>query len=260
MSYAMLITFESWVTHLEWYSYAKCHPAAVPHLLVDRSQCTDPFFDLFTPVSFARPLISGLCRPRRRYPERGRIVYLTRVDRRVLRELGRAAPTASGAVYFLVAALQIERTHPSHGAAADTFQPRRYVIEPSSSPYPPNLAHGPYPGASVVRESCITHDMHADPPCPHTPDTSTKEMHRSHYNFYRTRQRTRPVAECRFDDGALVVDPRVAPILMAESWDGRKINQQGLRIDQHIYGKLVQMLSQEMICGSASGRGHGQVP
>ncbi len=230
----ILITFESWVTVDAWFAYAAARPLDVPHVLIDRSQCTDPFFDHFTPAFHARPLISGLCRPRKSYPIGERFIYITRVDRRVLSSLGRAAPTPNGAVYFGVAALRVAAVHPTHAAAAATFGQAPYAVNPSPSAHPPNLAHSPYPGASVECRSCITHDVHADPPRAHTALTATTGMHRAHYNFYRGRQRGLPVAECIFThiDGraARALDPAKAPLLSPSDWAERKMNQRGLRI------------------------------
>lgn len=247
MSFELITTFESWVTRFEWYSYAARHRAAVPHVLVDRSQCTDPFPDQFSPTATARPLLSGLCRPRSSYRVGDRIMYLTRVNRRVLSELGRSPPTESGALYFLVAALRIGVVHPTHRDAAMTFSPGRYAPNPNATPYPPNLAHAAYPGAALARGSCITHDMGADPVRPHTPDTSTTGMHRSHYEFYRKRGQRLPVAECRFERGGRILDPQLAPILSAEWWRGRKMNQRGLRIDELTYNSLLRALRKSTI-------------
>ena len=247
MSYELITTFESWVTRFEWYSYAARHRAAVPHVLVDRSQCTDPFLDQFNPTAIARPLLSGLCRPRSSYQVGGRIVYLTRVDRRVLSELGRSPPTDSGALYFLVAALRIGVVHATHRDAAKTFSSGHYAPDPNPTPYPPNLSHAAYPGGALARGSCITHDVTAASPRAHTPATSTTRMHRFHYEFYRKRGRRFPVAECTFERGGRILDPQLAPILSRECWGGRKMNQRGLRIDELIYNSLLRALRKSTI-------------
>ncbi|WP_231864391.1 hypothetical protein [Sorangium cellulosum] len=156
----------------------------------------------------------------------------------MLASLGRPAPTQGGAVYLGVAALRVTTIYPTHAAAAATFGQARYAANPNLSAHPPNLAHLPYPGASVESRSCITHDVHADPPHAHTPLTATAPMHHAHYKFYRGRQRGLPVAECVFDSvegrAARALDPIKAPLLSSSDWGGRKMNQRGLRIsDRH---------------------------
>src|SRR4051794_24561694 len=99
---AKLMTFESWVTREAWYRYARSAPQDVPHLLVDRSPCCDPFFDPFAGKASERvPTISGLCRCWKGFQVGLRVVYVTRLDRRVAEEIGRPIATMNP-VYLLV--------------------------------------------------------------------------------------------------------------------------------------------------------------
>jgi hypothetical protein len=243
----IVLTFESWLRRWEWYEYAIRHPADVPCVLVDRSQCVDPFFDHHARGRPPRPLISGLCRPRARYAEGQIYVYVARVDLRVLEALGRSRQSARGPVYLGVAALRVHTVHSSHRAAASTFCAGQYASPAATSAYPPNLAYEAYPGQALRRECCITHDVRARRPSPHTPSTSTPTMHRRHYTFYRARQSDQPVAECRFmgTDArpALVLDPYTAPIFSTDDWGGAQMNQRGIRVSLEIAEALSKSIS-----------------
>jgi hypothetical protein len=245
---AIIITFESWTTRHPWFLYARSHLVQVPFLLVDRSPCTDPYFDPFSPPGSARPVISGLCRRRKHYTVGQRFVFITRVDRRVLSQLGRLPPSAGpDPWYFGVAAVSVRSIHPSHQHAAASFQSGKYAAAPSPTDYPPNLAHNPYPGAAAARESCITHDVNATPPRPHTPATSTATMHRAHYNFYRTRQKGLPVAECQYerrgDRFALALDPQQAPVFEPRDWGNEQMNQFGRIIPDDVAETLTERIA-----------------
>lgn len=239
MSYCLVTTFETWVTHRDWFTHATLNPAAMPHLLVDRSQCTDPFLDQFTPVAAARPLLSGICRRRTRYPIGGRIIYVTRIDRRILPLLHRQATSPTRSLYLVVAALSITEIHATHRDAANTFSPNRYAPEPTLTPFPPNLVHLPYPGAALARGSCITHDVTTTRPTPHTPRTSTAIMHRRHYAAYRSREPGLPVAECRFLRGIRYLDPSNAPMISPSAWGGNPMGRRGLRVDASTFDGLL---------------------
>lgn len=230
LTYRLITTFESWVTRADWYEYAAGHPQFVPHPLVDRSQCTDPFLDQLRPIESARPLLTGICRRRVNYPPDGSIIYVTRVDRRVLSRLEREAPSSRGSVYFFVAALSTYQIHTSHSAAAATFAPNLYGPASSQTAFPPNLAHASYPGGYPL-ESCITHDVSVTPAAAHTPDSATAYMHKRHYNQYRLRARGLPVAECRFIEGLRFLDLRTAPLLSPAAWGGTPMGRPGLRLE-----------------------------
>jgi hypothetical protein len=144
-----LLTCETWVTRASWHDYAIANPSLVPHLLVDRSICQEPFLDQFAPPGETpRPLISGLCRKLKNFSLGDIFIYITRVDPALFSTLG--IPAGSGpSCYFPVAALQVKHVHSSHLKAARTFTPRRYVSAPLITPYPPNLAHNPTPRAAA---------------------------------------------------------------------------------------------------------------
>lgn len=244
---AIVTTFESWMRHWDWYEYAINNPQRVPCLVVDRSQCTDPFFDLYPGVDTPRPLISGLCRPRQRYPLGEIYVYLTRVDPRVLVTLNRTASVVRAPAYLGICAIRVHQVHSSHEAASRSFHPKCYTSSKAPSRYPPNLAHQPYPGQALPRECCIVHDVQSEPPAPHTPTTSTLTMHRNHYMAYHKRQRDQPVAECRFLNiagrRALAVDPATAPVFASCDWGGVQMNQRGVRVADEIAMRLAKAIA-----------------
>jgi len=242
-----LITFESWVSRWEWYQYARSYPARVPYLLVDRSPCQDPFLDPYAPVAGERrPLISGLCRLRRNFRLGERFLYITRIDAEVRQQLGIAARSARSH-YFGVAALTVVKVWDSHGAAAMSFQPRRYVVSPYPTPYPPNLAHDRNPVAAAAAESVIVYDGDR---MAHTPADCPPALYRGQYLAYHFRQRDHALraAECRVDlvDGleALQLSPNRAPVFVPEDWGGEQINQSGNWIPATAGNKLVRRIAQ----------------
>src|ERR1035437_279947 len=219
-----LLTFQSWVTHWDWYQYAVQHPVLVPHLLIDRSPCQDPFFDLQAArAEERRPLITGLCRKLRNFAVGDQFIYVTRVDPDVCNDLG-IRFDESTIPYLGVAALVVKHVWPSHGASASSFKPRRYVACPEVTPYPPNLAHTDGPIAAAARESSIVHLNHKS----FTPECSTADMWRRQYVEYYERQLGTPrdagrvlrAAECRFEtiDGneAIQVSPLSAPVITVD--------------------------------------------
>ncbi len=147
-----MLTFESWVTKWEWYAYAREHRDFVPHFLIDRSLCEEPFFDAFAPSPAARqPVISGVCRVRKNFEIGEKFIYRTKIDARVAENL-HLPPTTR---YLAVAAMMVREVVGSHDAASRFFQPRRYVVAPEITPYPPNLVHALAPIAAVDRRACI---------------------------------------------------------------------------------------------------------
>jgi hypothetical protein len=218
-----LLTFESWVTRREWFSYAWRNPDCVPFPLVDRSPCQEPFFDPYAPSpQLRRPLITGLCRCLRNFQPGDRYLYITRIDPRVCDDLG-IRVAAGQPHYFGVAALVVGRVWESHAEAAATFRPRRYVVAPALTSYPPDLAHERKPTAAVARENCIVHDASKKA---HTPLESDEALWRHAYLAYHLRQRDRSLraAECRIERvggaEALKLTPESAPIFTPLDWGG----------------------------------------
>jgi len=220
-----LLTYYSWVSEWPWYEYARHHPARVPSLLIDRALCEEPFLDVFaaSPAE-RRPVISGVCRCRK--PRVGdRFVYRTRIDPLGGKQLGidQLPP-----LYFVVAAMRVEKVYESHEAASCQFTPRRYVTAPNPTPYPPNLVHAPNPVAAVCRESCIVFrapgSSAIDPTkrTPLVPSESTESDRQNTYCGYREMMHRRKLhaALCRIDlvNGreALALDPARAPVLSAD--------------------------------------------
>lgn len=245
------MTFESWVTRNAWYRYARSVPHEVPYLLVDRSPCCDPFFDPFADSATERaPTISGLCRRWKRFQPGLRVVYITRLNRRVAEAMNRPIAT-TGAVYLMVAALEIVDIIESHAIAARAFKNRRFVARPSVTPYPPNLAHSKATRAAVARNACIVHD---DKKRAHTPLTSTNVMWKNAYARYEERQRKYGlrVALCKIikSDGrdALCLDAAKAPILRQSDWENAGItsnmNVNGLHIPYGYAAKLAKQIAE----------------
>lgn len=242
-----LLTFQSWVTRWDWYTYAKKNPQHVPLLLVDRSPCLDPFFDPYAPSrSERRPLISGLCRLMKGFQQGDRFIYVTSIDSKVGQELGFDVSDGERR-YFGVAALVVKRVWPSHAAAAETFQPRRYVAAPYPTSYPPNLAHERRPVAAAALESSITHDLND---IARTPPHSSTDIWRQQYHAYVLRQRDHRlrVAECQVElvDGreAIQLSPHLAPILTRGDWGGLRPNVLGRWITEAYAAKLRARIAQ----------------
>ncbi len=249
-----LLTFESWVTRWDWYQYAKAHPQHVPHLLIDRSMCQEPFFDLYAAPNERRPLISGLCRCLKNFSQGQRFLYITRIDKRVCKDLGISAD--GGPCYFGVAALTVERMWPSLEAVAGSFQPRQYVVAPAITWYPPNIAFSKAPDVAVSRECCtVLVGTNLKPGASVgslanfkrkalTPLVSTDAQWRQQYAAYRQRQKAYKlrVGECHVDvvDGvqALAIDHSSAPILSPADWVEVKHNVMGIMIGNECAGHL----------------------
>jgi hypothetical protein len=236
-----LLTFESWVTQWGWNHYARAHPEHVPHLLIDRALCEEPFLDPFAPSPTVRqPVISGVCRGRKNFTPGDSFIYRTKIDPRVaalLRLNGRLPH------YFAVAALRVVKVIESHELASRCFSPRRYVVAPELTSYPPNLVHAEEPVAAVCRESCIvfrtgTSGISAITPGQRRPLTPLESVEQDRINTYagyhdRMRRRNLRAALCQVEavDGreALCLDPAYAPVISsaefeAESGNGRIIS------------------------------------
>ncbi len=248
----MLLTCDTWVTEWDWFDYALRHPRQVPFLLVDRSPCTDPFLDPYASSEERRPIISGLCRCLKNFQQGDIYIYITRMrDRRVCHALN--IPTKDKTPYYLgIAALRVAKVHESHAEAAKTFttfKPRRYVVAPDPTPYPPNLAHDLHMPAAVLRENCI---VSLGPRTHYTPDHSTDACWRKQVKSYYLRQMTGicknvgtpkkkqkrqlSAAECRLVqvDGrdVLQLDPAHAPVLTPDDWGGIQMNVNGRKLQE----------------------------
>src|SRR5271165_1348484 len=115
-----VLTFESWVTESKWFEYAKAHSTEIPFMLSDRSQCQDPFFDLFAiNVRDRQPMITGLCRCLRNFNVGDRYVYVTHLCREAARELG--LNPKCGPWYLGVASMIVAEVESSHERAAGHF-------------------------------------------------------------------------------------------------------------------------------------------
>jgi hypothetical protein len=262
---AKLLTCETWVTRKQWYEYAKAHPRCVPpeHLLVDRSPCQEPFLDPFAACPEERsPIISGLCRGLKRFQKGKRYLYVTRIDRRLYKELGIDA--SDNLPRYFGVALRVVKVFPSHEAAAGAFSPRRYVVAPRATPHPPNLVPTPRPDAATARASCIvftpSEKMAAWDDAevvefggfdrPVTPADSTARLWRRHYEAYHQRMKDKRLraAFCqieRTDSGeALELSPGVAPILTQDDWGGRQMERMGLFIDDAVADRLSKRIAE----------------
>jgi hypothetical protein len=226
-----LLTFESWVTKWDWYHYALAHPEHVPYLLIDRALCEEPFLDAFADSPAVRqPVISGVCRERKNFTAGASFMYRTKIDPRVAELLGL---NKRQTLYFAVAALGVVNVVESHELASRCFSPRRYVVAPKVTPYPPNLVHAEEPVAAACRESCIvfrtgTSDISAITPGQRRPLTPLDSLEQDRINTYagyqeRMRRRNLRVALCRVEavDGheALCLDLGCAPIISSAEYE-----------------------------------------
>lgn len=255
-----VLSFDSWVTRSDWYAYAARNRAKVPHILVDRSPCTDPFFDPFQPPGEQRPVISGLCRCWKGFRPGDRYAYITRIHPKVAAKIGRLR-VASGPCYLIVAVLEVIDVWTSHSAASKDFSLRQYVVEPSTTPYPPNLAHAGSPVAAVARTACIVHaatPRKGKRPIVRalTPDESTDKKWRAQYQSYRLRQSNLNLlaARCKFVsiDGVdlLCLDPSQAPLIDEKAWataGNKKMNSQGILVPGGCIDDLARRLHQALI-------------
>lgn len=240
MQRSKVLTFESWVTESEWFRYAKSHSTEIPYLLSDRSQCQDPFFDLFAPsVRDRRPMITGLCRCFRNFNVGDRYVYVTRLCLEAVRERG--LDPKGGPWYLGVASMVVTKVESSHERAASHFSPRRYVAVPSETPYPPGLAHNVEPVAAVSRDSCIVHTEFkvcgsAPKELALTPSQSTPDQWRKQYSDYHQREMDKHLraAFCKFESiggrEALTTRFEDAPVMSSKDWEDRTQQVSGLVI------------------------------
>jgi len=149
----------------------------------------------------------------------------------------------------------------SHQLAALDFKPRRYVVNPPITPYPPGLAHDSWPVAAVARESCIIHtssDADRDDADPIsygrrialTPDRSSKEQWQRDYRAYHDRQTSRRLcaALCRFefvnDREALATCFEAAPVLSSHDRNDLQLNVNGRIIPKEIAIALARHIAE----------------
>jgi hypothetical protein len=179
-----VISFESWVSTEEGFGYAKTHPQDVPHLLVDRSPCSDPFFDPFAPSDAERQVtVSGLCRCF--VPQLGQeILYLTKICRTARHEIPNA-DAGSGFSHLVVAMIKVGQVFKSHEEAAKSFSPARFTIRGERTPRPPNVIGPNHLEAAVPLRSCL---LREGPKRLYTPgDSLAQEKYLMNVAFYRNR-------------------------------------------------------------------------
>jgi len=241
-----VLTFESWATKAKWFEYARSHSTEIRFMLSDRSQCQDPFFDLFAPkVRDRQPMITGLCRCLRNFNVGDRYVYVTRLCREAARERGWIG--TAGRWYLGVASLIVASVEPSHGEAARRFSPRRYVAAPAVTPYPPGLAHSVEPDAAASRECCI---VHPSKNVSLTPSQSKPDDWRKHYSEYHQRQVEKKLraAFCRFEviDGreALAASFEDAPVLTDSDWEDKTPQVMGRHVQDATAKRLAASIAE----------------
>lgn len=234
------------MTESEWFHHAKSHSTEIPYPLSDRSQCQDPFFDLFAPsVHDRQPMITGLCRCFKNFSEGDRYVYVTRLCPEAVRE--RLLDPNSGPWYLGVASLIVRDVADSHEQAACRFSLRRYVASPRETPYPPGLAHSTAPIAAVARDSCIVHAEFTtcgatSKEVALTPSQSTSEQWHKQYTDYHRRQKDKELraAFCEVESiggrEALATSFRDAPVMSKADWEDKTQNVTG-RLIQNATGK-----------------------
>jgi hypothetical protein len=146
-----ILTFESWLTTDKAFDYALRHPELVPHLLVDRSPCSDPFFDPFSPSDSARQaVIGGLCRGF--VPAEGtELLYITKLSRTAVKALGRTEKVR----YLAAAYLVVNEVVADHDLACKRFSPSHYVYRDRLTIRPPNVIGADQSAVAMPRESCL---------------------------------------------------------------------------------------------------------
>jgi hypothetical protein len=244
-----LLTCQTWVTEWNWFDYAQKHREQVPFLLVDRSPCTDPFFDPYaSSEEERRPIISGLCRCIKNFRQGDTYIYITRVNYKVSHELGIPTENAT-ATYLGIAALAVTKVYESHAEAASTFTSRRYVVAPTPTPYPPNIANEFDTRAAVWRESCIVSLKRGTRSVHYTPDCSTDDQWRQQVRFYHWRQKEKHlrVAECClqhvYGREALQLYPERAPVFTSADWGGVRMNVNGITLQEACAAQLCQRIA-----------------
>jgi len=160
-----VITFESWATTERGFEYACRNPQHVPSLLVDRSPCSDPFFDPYAPDDSRRAVVSGLCRGF--VPHEGdEILYITRLSKE-------ASAKRNNARYLAVAHLLAEGRIKNHETALASFEPQHYVSREKLTSRPPNVIGPNHKDVAMPSRSCIirpdakTAILPDDPRAPH---------------------------------------------------------------------------------------------
>lgn len=150
-----LLTFETFARHRNWFAYWQKVRPWNGTLWLDRSPCSEPFFDpLHWGMPQHCPTIGGLCRPNLKLVSGDTRVYVAPVDPSILLEdlqpFVCRYPIASGAarLYAVVAVLTLVKVYPTHGAAVADFLKREVheYVPGIAAPFPPNLLP---PGATT---------------------------------------------------------------------------------------------------------------
>lgn len=206
--FARVLTFESWVSTDDSWKYAESHPDLVPRALrlTDRSPCMEPFFDHLN-RNRGLGFISGLCRLRKNFELGQQFLYVTRVNEKVLKLLGKSANEP----YFAVAMLEVVAVHASHQDAAEKCQQGFYVCEGKETAYPPNLIPTNSSDQCVPADRCICHDNRTNKT--YTLDNIPNGLYEQQVRNYYNRQvgHKLRVAECSVK--ALSTDTQQAPLI-----------------------------------------------
>jgi hypothetical protein len=139
--------------------------------------------------------------------------------------------------------------------ASREFLPRRYVVAPTKTPYPPGLAHNATPVAAASHESCIIHSGSESCHSPSdqvalTPERSTSEQWQREYKRYHKRQATKQLraAFCQFElvDGreALATEFDNAPRLSRADWEGYQLNMNGRIVGEETGKALARKIAE----------------
>lgn len=211
MSKASLFTFETFARKAEWFDYwnsildeQKPWGGA---LFIDRSPCSDPFFDpSHVGQASHRPTIGNLCRPGLRLDLGNVRLYGARIDEKIDRK--KLEPFVSGwpssegnGLYAIVALLEVVRSYPNHQEAARIAfaKDNEWIPGAGSSPWPPNLL--PESDRSVdqyrnlvPRSWSISYGGKA-PSLPNQPNNA--EIYRQNVRQYIQRAQQEPYAVCQ---------------------------------------------------------------
>jgi hypothetical protein len=198
-------------------------------------------------------MITGLCRCLKNFQIGDRYIYVTRLCPKAMRL--RKLSDSSGPRYFGVASMIVTGVRASHEEASLDFQPRKYVVAPSKTPYPPGLAHASRPIAAVARESCIVHTTagRCGSSSSHqvalTPDSATHEHWQKEYEAYHERQAARQLgaAFCEIETvagrEALATNFDAAPVCSREDWENRQLNVNGHVIREETGNALARRIA-----------------
>lgn len=164
-----LLTFETFARKKAWFTYWQNVKPWNETLWLDRSPCSEPFFDpLHVNTVNHYPTIGGICRPNLKLQVGDWRVYVAQIDPKI--PPSDLAPYVNpnrwplsnniNGLYAVVAVLEIVHVYPSHLCAEKTFAKGRPEVLIPGQPAvtsPPNLLVSNRPDHTVPRGWCIAY-------------------------------------------------------------------------------------------------------